>query len=172
MKVAQWGLLFATPWAIPHGMLQARIRGWVAVAFSRGIFPTPGIKPRPPVLQADSLPAEPPGKPKNTGVGSLSLLQQIFPTQESNQGLLRCRWILYPSELSGKPLQGIGSASVLCCSFGVSFDPKYIIQAGSFVHGRRWVRVAECRTSTPGLRASPSQNYEGGLKSLMLGRKV
>ena len=28
-------------------------------------------------------------------MGSLSLLQQIFPTQESNQGLLHCRWILY-----------------------------------------------------------------------------
>ena len=45
-------------------------------------LPNPGIKPRSPALQADSLPAEPPGKPKNTGVGSLSLLQQIFPTQE------------------------------------------------------------------------------------------
>ena len=33
-------------------------------------------------MQADSLPAEPQGKPKNTGVGSLCLLQQIFPTQE------------------------------------------------------------------------------------------
>ena len=43
----------------------------------------------------DSLPAEPQGKPKNTGVGSLVLLQQIFPTQESNQGLLHCRQILY-----------------------------------------------------------------------------
>ena len=39
-------------------------------------------------MQADSLPAEPPGKPKNTGVGSPSLLQGIFPTQESNRGLL------------------------------------------------------------------------------------
>ena len=48
-----------------------------------------------PALQADSLPAEPQGKPKNTGVGSLSLLQQIFPTQEWNWGLLHCRWILY-----------------------------------------------------------------------------
>ena len=46
-------------------------------------------------LQADSLPAEPEGKPKNTGVGSLSLLQGIFLTQELNQGLLHCRWILY-----------------------------------------------------------------------------
>ena len=43
----------------------------------------------------DSLPAELQGKPKNTGVGSLLLLQQIFPTQESNQGLLCCRRILY-----------------------------------------------------------------------------
>jgi len=28
-------------------------------------------------------------------VGSLSLLQGIFPTQGSNSGLLHCRWILY-----------------------------------------------------------------------------
>ena len=34
---------------------------------------------------ADSLPAESPKKPKNTGVGSLFLLQWIFPTQVSNQ---------------------------------------------------------------------------------------
>ena len=52
-------------------------------------------QPRFPELQADSLPAEPYGKPKNTGVGSLSLLQGIFPTQESNRGLLHCRQILY-----------------------------------------------------------------------------
>ena len=43
----------------------------------------------------DSLSAKPQGKPKNTGVGSLSLLQWIFPTKESNRGLLHCRWILY-----------------------------------------------------------------------------
>ena len=34
----------------------------------------PGIEIRFPTLQADSLPSEPPGKPMNTGVGSLSLL--------------------------------------------------------------------------------------------------
>ena len=38
---------------------------------------------------------EPPGKPMNTGVGSLSLLQGIFPTEESNWSLLHCRQILY-----------------------------------------------------------------------------
>ena len=34
-------------------------------------------------------------------VGSLSLLQGIFPTQESNQGLLHCRWILYQLSYQG-----------------------------------------------------------------------
>ena len=48
-----------------------------------------------PALQVNSLPAEPQGKPKNTGVGSLSLLQQISLTQELNQGVLHCRGILY-----------------------------------------------------------------------------
>ena len=59
-----------------------------------GDLSNPGIKPRFPALQADSLSSEPPGKPKNTGVGSLSLLQGIFPTQELNQGLLHWRRIL------------------------------------------------------------------------------
>ena len=36
-----------------------------------GDLPYPGIEPRSPALQADSLPAEPQGKPKNTGVGGL-----------------------------------------------------------------------------------------------------
>ena len=35
------------------------------------------------------------GKPKNTGVSSLSLLQWIFLTQESHQGLLHCGGVLY-----------------------------------------------------------------------------
>ena len=39
---------------------------------------------------------------KNTGVGSCSLLQMIFPTQGSNPGFLHCRQILLPSEPPGK----------------------------------------------------------------------
>ena len=70
---------------------------------SPGDLPNPGTEPRFPTLQADSLPAEPPAKPKNIGVGSLSLLQQIFPTQESNWGFLRCRWILYQLSYQGSP---------------------------------------------------------------------
>ena len=52
-------------------------------------------------MQTDSLPAELPGKLKNTGVGSQSLLQGIFLTQESNEGLLHCRQILYQLNYQG-----------------------------------------------------------------------
>ena len=67
---------------------------------SRG-FPNPGIEPGSPTLKADSLPFEPPGKPKNTVVGGLSLLKGIFPTQEMNWGLLYCRRILYQMSYQG-----------------------------------------------------------------------
>ena len=40
---------------------------------------------------------------QNTGVGSLSLLQGVFPTQELNWGLLHCRWILYQLSYQGSP---------------------------------------------------------------------
>ena len=77
---------------------------WRGLPFlSPGDLPNPEIKPRSPSLQADSLPAEPLGKSKNSGVGSLSLLQQIFLTQESNWGLLHCRQILYWLSHKGSP---------------------------------------------------------------------
>ena len=95
VKVAQSCLILCSPMDYPVcGILQARILEWVAVPFSRGL-PNPGIEPRSPTLQVDSLPAEPQRKPKNTGVGSLALLQRIFPTQEWNRGLLHCRRVLY-----------------------------------------------------------------------------
>ena len=45
---------------------------------------------------------------KNTGVGSLSLLQQIFLTQELNRGLLHCRRILYQLSYQGSLGLGMG----------------------------------------------------------------
>ena len=90
------------PGSSVHGILQARILERVAMPSSRGSF-QPRIEPRSPTLQMDSLPSEPPRKPKNTGVGSRSLLQQIFLTQESNQGLLPYRWILYCLSQQGSP---------------------------------------------------------------------
>ena len=99
MKVSQSRPTLCDPMAYTvHGILQARILEWIAFPFSRGSF-----QPRSPALLADSLPVEPQGKPKNTGVGILSLLQQIFPTEESNQGLLHCRGILYQLSHKGNP---------------------------------------------------------------------
>ena len=43
----------------------------------------------------------------NTGVGSFSLLQGIFPAKESNWGLLHCRQILYQLSYQGSPLSGL-----------------------------------------------------------------
>ena len=70
---------------------------------SPGDLPNPGIKPRSPALQAASLLAEPQGKPKNSGVGSLSFLQQIFQIRKLNEGILHCRRILYQLSYQRSP---------------------------------------------------------------------
>ena len=63
VKVAQSCPTLCSPidYAV-HGILQVRILEWVAIPFSRESFQL-GKEPRSPALQADSLPAEPPGKP-------------------------------------------------------------------------------------------------------------
>ena len=85
----------------PHGLYMGPFP-------SPGDLPNPGIfpaqrssQPRSPTLQTDSLPAEPPEKPKNTGMGSLSLLQQIFLVQELTRDLQHCRQILYQLSYQG-----------------------------------------------------------------------
>ena len=95
--------LFETLWTI-QSIEFSRPENLNGLLFpSQGNLPNPRIKLRSSALQADSLPAEPPQKPKNPGVVSLSLFQQIFPTQESNQGLLHCRRILYQLSYQGSP---------------------------------------------------------------------
>ena len=83
-----------------HGILQARILEWVVFPFSRG-----SSQSRDPtqvsLIAGGFFTSWLQGKPKNTGVGSLSLLQGIFPTQESSWGLLPCRWILYQLSYEG-----------------------------------------------------------------------
>ena len=83
--------------------------GFSRQAYRRGLpcppagdLPNPGIEPRSPILQVDSLLSEVPGKPMNALVGSLSLLKRIFQTQESNQGLLHGRWILCQLSYQGR----------------------------------------------------------------------
>ena len=85
----------------PHGLWPSRhVYPW---GFSRQKYwtrlpcpPTnPGIEPKFPALHTDSFTVWATQEAQDTGVGSLSLLQGIFPTQELNHGLLHCRWILY-----------------------------------------------------------------------------
>ena len=82
---------FATPWTVAHQVPLSM--GFSRQEYGSGLpcppprdLPNPGIKPRPPSLQADSLQTEPPGKPKNTGVVSLSLLQGDLPDPGTELG--------------------------------------------------------------------------------------
>ena len=59
--------LFATPWTVacqsPLSMEFSKREYWTGLPFpSPGDLPNPGLKPRSPALQADSLPSEPPGR--------------------------------------------------------------------------------------------------------------
>ena len=99
----------------PHGLVAHQAS--LSMGFSRqeywsglpchspGDLPNLGIEPRSPTLQVDSLPSEPPGKPMNTKVGRLSLLQGIFPTQELNWDVLHGRWIIYRLSYQGSPYE-------------------------------------------------------------------
>ena len=86
-----------------HGILQARILEWVASSLLQEICQPRDQTQISPHCGQILLPAEPPGKPKNTGVGSLSLLQRIFLTQESNQGFLHGRQTLHQLSYQGSP---------------------------------------------------------------------
>ena len=114
---------------LPHGLQPARLPcpwGFSRQEYCSGLpcpppgdLANPGIKPRSPTLQVDSIP---PGKLK-TGVGSLSLLQGIFPIQELNQDLMHCRWTLYQLSYQGSPYTS--------CSATISFM-TYIYNKASY----------------------------------------
>ena len=98
--------LFVTSWAVAHQaplpMDFSRQEYWSGLLFpSPEDFPNPGIEPRSPALQVDSLLSEPLEKSTKTGVCSLSLLQAIFLTQGLDRGFLHCRWILYQMNYQG-----------------------------------------------------------------------
>ena len=62
---------------------------------------------------------------KNTGMGCHSLLQEIFPTQGSNPGLLHCRWMLYCLSHHGSPI-----SDQLCANENFSEILFYICSPG------------------------------------------
>ena len=99
--VAQSCLTLFDPWTVAppgpsvHGILQARILEWVAMPSSRDL-PHPGMEPRSPATQADTLPSESPGKP----------LLQLAAAAKSLQS---CLTLCDPIEGSppGSPIPGI-----------------------------------------------------------------
>ena len=72
---------FATPWTV-QSVGFSRPEHWSGYPFpSPGALPNSGVEPRSPTLQADSLPAEPPGKPYDTKSKVYS--RKIFPLKSS-----------------------------------------------------------------------------------------
>ena len=75
--------LFETPWTVacqtPLSIAFSRQVYWSGLPFpSSGDLPDPGIEPRSPALQADSLQFEPPGKPKGKGRTQRELSSDSF----------------------------------------------------------------------------------------------
>ena len=58
---------------------------------------------------------------QDTGVGSFSLLQRIFPTQESNWGLLHCTRILYQLRYQGSPIYICMCVYIYICIYPLFF---------------------------------------------------
>ena len=87
---------------IVHGILQARILEWVAFPFSKG-----SSQHRSPALQADSLPAEPPGKPKKywSGKPIPSPADLLHPGIKPGSPALQADSL--PTELSGKTISNV-----------------------------------------------------------------
>ena len=84
------------------GILQATILEWVAFPFSRGSF-QPRDRIQVSHIAGGFFTSWATRKPKNTGVGSLPLLQWIFPTHKSNPVSPALQADSLPTELSGKP---------------------------------------------------------------------
>ena len=62
-----------------YGIIQARTLEWVVVP-SLGDLPDPGIEPRSPALQVDSIPGEPPGSIfyAYAGINTFNLLHTLI----------------------------------------------------------------------------------------------
>ena len=115
----------------------------------------PRDEPRSLASRADSLLSEPPGKPMNTGVGSLSLFQGIFPIQELNPGLLHCRRILSQLSYLESPPQ-----SFRACLIFSSPSTFIIISFSQITSFMSWKRSQSL--SSPTLSFSESMNYTKG----------
>ena len=120
--VQLWDLMDSNPpGSSVHGNSPGQNTG-VGYLTSSVDLPNPGVEPSSPALMADSLPFDPPGKPKTTRVGSLSFLQGNVPTQELNQGLLHCKHIIYQQSYQGSPRKKENKISSMFRLKKINFD--------------------------------------------------
>ena len=103
-----------------------------------------GVKPRSPALQANSLPAEPQGKPKNTAVSSLSLLPGNLPDPGNKPGSPTLQIDFLLSEPPGNPHKGMGAKVKLSNSLSPAQScPTLYDPMGFTVHGMLRDRTLE-----------------------------
>ena len=103
------------PGSSVHGILQARLWNGLPCPPPEDLL-NPGIEFRSFTLQVDPLPSEPPGNSKNTGVGSLSLLQGNLPDPGIEPGSPPLQVNSLPAELSEKPtIEGSKSYIMTFC---------------------------------------------------------
>ena len=125
-----------------HGILLARILEWVAFPLSRG-----SSQPRDwnqvSHIARGFFTSWATREAQEYWRGSLCLLQRIFPTQESNQGLLHCRQILY--QISGKPFGTTELHKSLTSLCSPSFPLKFSISLYAFYHS--WLDLCSWPTS-------------------------
>ena len=121
-----WAMDSSLPGSSIHGIFHASILEWVTISFSRRssqprdwtsvshivdrrftVWATREVHKKWKWLGCVQLFMTQNSPGQNTGVGSLSLLQGIFLTQELNWGLLHCRQILYQLSNQGSPHQEV-----------------------------------------------------------------
>ena len=101
--------LFTTPWTVAppgssvHGDSPGKNTGSGLPCPPPGVLPNRGIKSRFPILKVDSLLSEPPRKPMNTGVSSLSLFRGNLPDLGIELGFPALQVDSLPAELPEKP---------------------------------------------------------------------
>ena len=131
------------PGSSVHGILQARILEWVAMP-SPGDLPDPGIKPRSPALQADSLPLSHQGSPEEAFSNLQTSLRlpgpSLFCHQSASQSCSRTDPLIFLCFFLGslshrrkeKPDHshqgpaGAGTGSALHAGFLQSYYPYFL----------------------------------------------
>ena len=88
---------YSPPGSSVRGILQASVLERVAMPISRGSSP-PRDKPGSPALQAESLPAEPPGKPLRASLVSVHQIPGTPPSGEGNGTPLQCSCLENPRD--------------------------------------------------------------------------